>query len=214
MIDPLAIREKFGSDYIADERTYTMGMDHRFTSIVARRFRSLRVLETCTGAGFTTIALAREAEHVITVEIDPAHQSQAKSNIETSGLSDRVTFVLGDALDRGILDGRPPIDAAFLDPDWAVTGPEHIFHFKPSNTRPPSDELLERALEITPNIALILPPLVVTEELEGLPVHERQKVCIDGSHELYCLYFGELMRSAGDTGIRISKDEREGSKNQ
>ena len=202
-MDPLAIREKFGGDYVADQRTYTMGMDHRFTSVVARRFRSLRVLETCTGAGFTTIALAREAEHVITVEIDPVHQSQAKSNIEKEGLSDRVTFVLGDALDRGILDGSPPIDAAFLDPDWAVTGPEHVFRFKPSNTRPPSDELLERAMEITPNIALILPPLVVTEELEHLPVHERQKVYIGGSHELYCLCFGELMRSAGDTEIRI-----------
>jgi hypothetical protein len=33
-----AIREKFGGDYIADERTFTMGIDQRFTSHLAARW--------------------------------------------------------------------------------------------------------------------------------------------------------------------------------
>jgi protein-L-isoaspartate O-methyltransferase len=58
-----------------------MGIDHRLASHIAERFDNVTVLETCTGAGFTTIALARVAKHVLTVEINPAHQDQARHNV-------------------------------------------------------------------------------------------------------------------------------------
>ncbi len=32
---------------------------------------------------------------------------------------------------------------------------------------------------------------------------ERQKLYLDGSHELYCLYFGELAVSFGETELRV-----------
>jgi SAM-dependent methyltransferase len=166
---------------------------------MAERFRGRRVLETCTGAGFTTIALARAAEHVTTVEIDPSHQAQSRKNVATAGLSDRVDFVSGDILDEGLLGRLPAIDAAFLDPDWAVTGPDHVFRFIDSNTRPPADRLIERILRLTANTALVLPPLLNTEELSALPEHEQESLFLDGNHELYCLYFGDLIHSLGKT---------------
>jgi predicted methyltransferase len=46
-----------------------MGIDLRFTTQIAARFRDRQVLETCTGGGFTTIALANAAAHVITESI-------------------------------------------------------------------------------------------------------------------------------------------------
>ena len=73
-INPISIREKFGDDYLADERTYIMGIDQRFTKHFAERFIGLNVLETCTGAGFTTISLASTAKHVCTVEIDESNR--------------------------------------------------------------------------------------------------------------------------------------------
>jgi SAM-dependent methyltransferase len=197
------VRVKFGDDYIANEQTFTMGIDHRLTKHMAERFRGRRVLETCTGAGFTTIALAREAAHVVTVEIDPVHQAQALQNVEKAGLLDQVTFVSGNVLGRGTLGGCPPFDSAFLDPDWAASGPDHVYRFWHSNTRPPADALLESALAWTPDVAIVLPPLVDTRELEGLPSHERQKLYLDGSHELYCLYFGSLARSNRVTELRL-----------
>jgi SAM-dependent methyltransferase len=193
--DSRRVRAKFGDDYLANDRTYTMGIDHRFTKHIAERFRGRQVLEACTGAGFTTIALAREAVHVVTIEVDPVHQAQARQNVEKAGLLRRVTFLFGDVLDRGMLDGCPPFDSAFLDPDWAVSDPGHVYRFRRSNTRPPADELLERALALTPDVAIVLPPLVDTRELEGLPAHERQKLYLGDSHELYCLYFGDLAGS-------------------
>jgi SAM-dependent methyltransferase len=202
-MDSNAIREKFGDDYLADARTYTMGIDQRFTAHFAERFAGRKVLETCTGAGFTTISLARTAKHVYTVEIDPKIQAQAKTNIVRAGLSDRVTFIHGDILDDDLSNNLPPADSAFLDPDWAVTGPDHVYRFTNSNTQPPADTLLHRIRDVTTNITLVLPPLVEISELHGLPAHEREELYLNGSHELYCLYFGELAGSLGETEFHI-----------
>jgi tRNA A58 N-methylase Trm61 len=98
-MEPDAIREKFGGDYVASDRTFVMGIDQRFTAHFADRFRGLFVLETCTGAGFTTISLARTAKHVTTVEIDLTHKEQAVRNVEKAGLSPLVTFIQGSTLD-------------------------------------------------------------------------------------------------------------------
>jgi len=201
------ICKKFGDDYVADDRTFKMGNDCRFTEHMAGRFAGMRVFEACTGGGFTTIALAREATHVTTVEIDPAIQMQARANVERAGLLERVTFVIGDAMDEGILDGYPPVEAAFLDPDWAVTGDEHVYRFKRSNTQPPADALLERALRLTPHVAIVLPPLVALRELEWLPTHERQELHLGDSHELYCLYFGSVARTVGQTRLHVNREE-------
>jgi SAM-dependent methyltransferase len=202
-MDRTAICAKFGLDYLATEHTFTMGIDRRFTTAMARRFCGRSVLETCTGGGFTTIALARVAAHVVTVEIEPAHQIQAKHNLAMAGLADRVMFVLADIMDENTWNRLPPVDAAFLDPDWAVTGPAHVHRFVNSSTHPPADALLDRTLSATPNVALVLPPTLNVCEFDSLPPHERQKLYIDQSHELYCLYFGELAISLGDTEFRV-----------
>jgi hypothetical protein len=198
-----AICAKFGMDYLATERTFTMGIDWRFTAEMATRFCGRCVLETCTGGGFTTIALARVAAHVVTVEIESAHQVHAKHNLAMAGLADRVTFVLADIMDDKTWNRLPPVDAAFLDPDWAVTGPAHVHRFVDSSTQPPADALLERTFSVTPNAALVLPPTLNVCEFDSLPPHERQKLYLDQSHELDCLYFGELAISLGDTAFHV-----------
>jgi hypothetical protein len=53
------IHKKFGDAYVANERTFKTGIDQRFTSHIAKRFLGRHVLDTCTGAGFSTISLAR-----------------------------------------------------------------------------------------------------------------------------------------------------------
>jgi len=115
-----------------------------------------------------------------------------------------VTFVCGDILDENLLAGLPPFDAAFLDPAWAVTGPDHVYRFLHSNTQPPADTLLKKFLDLTKNIALVLPPLLDIQELSGLPPHEFQKLYLGDSHELYCLYFGDLATDFGDTSFHAS----------
>lgn len=202
-MDADAIRVKFGGDYVADEQTFVMGIDVRLASLIAGRFSGMIVLETCTGAGFTTIALARVARHVLTVEINPVHQDQARHNVTNAGLAERVTFVNGDILDENVWNRLPAVDAAFLDPDWAITGPGHVHRFNRSTTKPPADTLLERVSRATATAAIVLPPQIDVTEFVSLPPHERQKLFLEGSHELYCLYFGLLARSAGETECRL-----------
>ncbi len=91
--DKKAIRDKFGDGYLADDRSFIMGIDQRFTSHFSERFAGLNVLETCTGAGFTTISLARTANHVYSIEIDQTIQKNAISNVEKAGLLTQVTFI-------------------------------------------------------------------------------------------------------------------------
>jgi 16S rRNA G966 N2-methylase RsmD len=201
-IDRGQIRAKFGDDYQADADTYVMGIDQRLARAMAERFRGRAVLETCTGAGFTTIALARVASSVVTVELERRHRSQARANVSRAGLDDQVTFVAGDVLAVDTLERLPPFDSALLDPDWAVAGPGHVFRFKDSNTRPPADRLLLTVLERTRDVALVLAPSVDERELDDLPAHERQSLFLGGSHELYCLYFGSLARQHGPTTFR------------
>jgi len=204
-INPNAIREKFGDDYIADERTFIMGIDQRLTRHFAERFIGHNILETCTGAGFTTISLARTAKHVITVEIDESIQKKAISNIKKAGLSAKVSFLLGSILETEIIKRIPKVDAVFIDPDWAVTGPDHIYRFQQSNTQPPADLVLRNMLKLTDNVAIVLPPFIPVEEFEGLPKHELEKIYLGESHELYCLYFGDLIRSSGKSEFRVTE---------
>lgn len=211
-MDKNKIRRKFGGDFIVDDILYIMGIDFHFAEKIAVRFRGRNVLETCTGGGFSTIALAREAEHVVTIDIDPYHHRAAAGNIEKAGLAGKVTLIRGNALDedvlsnavaQGILAPGLEFDAAFLDPDWAVTGKDHVYRFRDSNTRPPADSLLARVQEITPNIVLILPPLIDRAELEGLPPHEFQSLYMNGNLELFVLCFGDLMEKEGETEDHI-----------
>jgi tRNA1(Val) A37 N6-methylase TrmN6 len=202
-MNPQAVREKFGNDFVADDHTFKLGIDQRFTKHIAHRFRSRKVLETCTGAGFTTVSLARVASHVTTVEINPSHQEQARENVKIAGFIDNVTFISGDILDDGTLKKLPPIDAAFIDPDWADTDSGHEYHFINSNTRPPADVLLDRIFRITENIALVLPPYINTREFEGLPKNECELLYLWENHELYCLYFGEFISTLGETEFRV-----------
>lgn len=210
-MDATLIRTKFGDDYSADERAYLMGIDQRLTAHFARRLRGMCVLETCTGAGFTTIALARTARHVFTVEIDPLIQDKAVRNVAKAGLADNVTFISGSILDSNVLENIPSIDAAFMDPDWAITGPDHVHRFLHSTMRPPADVAFHAIFDRTPNIALVLPPSIDVRELEHLPKHERQQLYLDDSFELLCLYFGELAGPRPVTEYRVETRRGDGA---
>lgn len=202
-MDLTAIREKFGDDYWADEYTYIMGIDQRFTDHIAERFNGLTVIETCTGGGFTTISLARSAKHVFTVEVDRFRQGKATENIKKAGLSSNVSFLNGSILDQEVLKKIPKTEAVFIDPDWAVSGPDHVYRFIQSNTKPPADIVLRDMLELTENVAIVLPPFINIREFDNLPDHEREKLYLGETHELFCLYFGKLKRIVGETEFYV-----------
>ncbi len=205
-MDREKIRQKFGRYYLADRYTYIMGSDKRFTMHLARRFDGYRVLETCTGGGFSTISLARYAAKVCCVEIDPDRMATAKTNMEIAEVSDNIDFFHRDIMDPDIWESLPEFNAAFLDPDWAVSGDSHEFKFIDSNTEPPSDHLFDLIFSKTFNLTLVQPPFINISEYRKLPPHECEFLYFGKHHALTCLHFGEMMRQSGHTRYSISVD--------
>jgi len=202
-MDKQSIIAKFGADYVADERSYRMGIDARFASHLADRFRDRVVLETCTGGGFTTIALARTAAHVFSVEVDAERQREAKRNVAIAGVGKNVTFIRADIFDVEIELLSKRIDAALIDPDWADATSGHVYRFVDSTTQPPSDWILDYLADYTENITLVQPPFIDEHEFRHLLPHELEKLYLSEKHELFCLHFGDLLRTVGKTEFRI-----------
>ncbi len=42
-------------------------------------------------------------------------------------------------------------------------------------------------------------------EFEGLPKHELEKIYLGESPELFCLYFGDLLRLSGETEFCVTE---------
>lgn len=83
-----------------------------------------RVLEVGTGSGYMTALLACQAAHVTSMEIDPALQAQAQSNLNEAGI-ENVTLILGDGL-KGNEQGEP-YDAIILTGSVPVI-PDVLLH--------------------------------------------------------------------------------------
>ena len=61
-----------------------------------------RVLDTCTGLGYTAIEAAKTAEQVITIELDPTALEVARLNPWSRELFEnpRIQQIVGDAFDE------------------------------------------------------------------------------------------------------------------
>jgi 16S rRNA G966 N2-methylase RsmD len=202
-MDREAIRNKFGADYSANDLTFRMGLDVRFANHLADRFKGKVVLETCAGGGFTTIALARKAEYVFSVEIDSERLMEAKRNAALAGVRGNITFIRADIFDVKIDSLDRQVDAALVDPDWADRDIAHVYRFEDSTTLPPSDWILDYLADYTENITLVQPPRIDEREYENLPRHELERLYMSANHELSCLHFGSLLRTVGKTEFHV-----------
>lgn len=89
--------------------------------IYARMMGAKRVLEIGTLGGYSTIWLAKalpEDGKVITLEFEPRHAEIAAKNIRRAGLENRVTILVGPALESlPKLAASAPFDLIFIDAD-------------------------------------------------------------------------------------------------
>ncbi|MFI6510471.1 O-methyltransferase [Streptosporangium sp. NPDC050855] len=118
-------------------------------SLLARMCRARRVLEIGTLGGYSTIWLARAAEHVTTLEADAEYARLARRNLEHAGVADRVDVIVGaaaDGLDELIARRAEPYDLVFIDAD------------KPNNPR-----YLEASLRLTRSGSVIVADNVVRD---------------------------------------------------
>ncbi len=204
-MDRQKIKAKFGSPkYRVDPETFVMGIHHLLGSHMAEFFEGRNiVLDTCCGAGFMVIPLARVVQKVIAVDIDPKHLAQAKYNVAIAGLADKVDLIAGNILDPKVWAKIPKIDAAFLDPDWAKPNEDkHVHTPKLSLMQPDGRKLWECVARRTKNIAYRFPREIDRKELLNLPPHQFESLYLDDDWKFCCAYFGKLKRSIGDSDFR------------
>ena len=203
-MDREKILEKFGKEYQVDNETFIMGIHYLLGDHIAQRFKGYNtVLDTCCGAGFMSIFLAKHVNQVIAVEVNPKYLKQAENNVKIAGVSSKVKFILGDILNKKILNKILKIDGAFLDPDWAIVEELKTTHTsKLSNMQPPANRLFTKISKITPNIALRLPREIDLSELKNFFPHELEKIYLDDDFKFYCAYFGKLTKKVGNTEFK------------
>lgn len=122
----------------------------RFLHVLARACGARRILEVGTLAGYSAIWLARALPpggQLITIEYEPAHAEVARANLESAGLSQQVSVLVGRALQ--VLDdlaqaGGEPFDLVFIDAD-----------------KPPYLEYFDAALRLSRSGTLIVADNVV-----------------------------------------------------
>lgn len=197
------IKQKFGDLYCVDEDTFRLGINIKFTDHLAQRFRGKMVLETCTGGGFTTLSLAKYANHVFTFEIDKKRMEDAKKNCKKAGLDNKISYFNMDIHMIKEMEIRNVINAAFLDPDWNNVVSNYVYRFQNSMTRPKSDILLREIQEITDNITLIQPPYIDISEFKELREHKLEKLYLDNELALFCLHFGDIKNEVKNTEYSV-----------
>ncbi|MBU6232217.1 methyltransferase domain-containing protein [Patescibacteria group bacterium] len=199
-----SIIEKFGKSYSVDDDTYHMGIHHLLGDAIARRFIGRKTcLDACAGAGMMAIHLAKYVGKVIAIDINPAHLEQARRNVATASVSNKVELISGDVME--ILRSLGTIDSAFLDPDWAKEGDDKENHVLDlSDMVPPADRLLEKIFRKTENVCLRLPKSFDIGLLDDLPKHETETVYLDGHKKFHCVYFGDLVTNAEMSELDIS----------
>ncbi len=95
----------------------------KFLQVMALACNAKNILELGTLGGYSTTWLARALPgngRMITVEIEPAHASVARKNIERAGLSEKVEIRIGKAMEilYQLINEKPePFDLIFIDAD-------------------------------------------------------------------------------------------------
>jgi len=95
----------------------------KFLQLLARISGAKRILEIGTLGGYSTLWLARALPaggSLITLELEPAHAEVARLNMERAGVSDKVSVMVGNAVDslkKLVRDQVEPFDFVFIDAD-------------------------------------------------------------------------------------------------
>lgn len=93
----------------------------KLLNLLLRMISAKKVVEFGTLAGYSALRMARalpEDGHLWSLEFDPRHAAIARDNLAAAGLAEKVTVLVGPALDAlPALEAHGPFDAVFIDAD-------------------------------------------------------------------------------------------------
>ncbi|HEY0738077.1 MAG TPA: O-methyltransferase [Herpetosiphonaceae bacterium] len=89
----------------------------RFLEMTAIAIGARRILEVGTATGYSGLHLARglaDGGELVTIDVDPARQETARQHFAQAGVAERVTLLLGPALEQ-LPNVTGSFDLVFLD---------------------------------------------------------------------------------------------------
>lgn len=117
----LTPRDAVASDLEADAAQHDVPIVDpeigRFLEMTAIAIGARRILEVGTATGYSGLHLARglaSGGELVSIDVDPARQATAMQHFEQAGVADRVTLLLGPALEQ-LPTVTGSFDLVFLD---------------------------------------------------------------------------------------------------
>lgn len=137
---------QYDSGILLDRESWFSVTPEAIAARIAERCRCNVVVDLFCGAGGNAIQFAFTCEKVIAVDVDPVKIEMARHNAGIYGVQDRITFLVGDAVEfcKDVVAARDAkakgttsassskwqgaeqedIDVVFLSPPWGGTGYE------------------------------------------------------------------------------------------
>lgn len=117
------------------------------------------VMDGFAGVGGNVIQFARKCQFCIGVDLDPVKVEYTKHNCSVYAIEDKVEVFQSDflELDPVELKKKYQIDVIFMSPPWGGTGYNLLQEYGLENVFPEFEKIIEKCLEITPNLMIFLP---------------------------------------------------------
>lgn len=120
------IDQKFSKPIFADEDGYEISCREIASQHIAEQLTSSKTaVELCCAVGVTTIQLSKKIDKVYGVDINKFRINCAIKNAGLYGVDDKVEFIIGDVLEKKLLN-KIKAEVAILDPDWSVLGTKRV----------------------------------------------------------------------------------------
>jgi trimethylguanosine synthase len=181
--------------------SYQSASEHTAKRIL-RKLGKVPVLELCCGVGGTTVFLAKYLPHIYAVDINPERIRAAKVNARTFGVEDKITFVVRDALDEGMLvqARKNGVQVVVSDVEWREDLGLSLSETTPDITKtiPSTPILFEKVSRlVTKNLAMHMAANSNKEQLRKLGVCEIEEMSYYGKVKFVNVYYGRLVNKEG-----------------
>jgi caffeoyl-CoA O-methyltransferase len=121
MSDEIAAVARSTVEFSGAHEMMVGSVEGRFLNMLVAIAGARHILEVGTFTGYSAISMAEALPsdgHVTTLEFDERHANKSAEHIEAAGQTDKISIVLGPAIDSlATLEG--PFDLAFIDADKA-----------------------------------------------------------------------------------------------
>lgn len=202
------MKKKFSRDIQADPDAFYMSIPEVAAKHIAKQLKGYKsVVELCCAVGMMCVQLAQYIPKVTGVDIDKKRIKAARHNAELYGVQKHTTFVVGDVLNKKLLQSIKA-NVAILDPDWSAEGSVKSTHTTFDNMQPSFTEMIKLTRQyVTTNLVSRLPKETASSSLEQFGQHILESIHIDDKLKFKVAYFLSDIKQSKETAVYLNSSD-------